>query len=81
MIVPIEIREELVTRAEAAAKAEGLSFREFVARALERALTQSIPTQPKPFVQRAHDFGTHLESPWTLLAEIEGEAYMTESKK
>jgi hypothetical protein len=75
MIVPVDLKEELLGRAEASAKAQGVSFREFVAAALENAVVNSRPTTPRRFVQRTHDFAAHLESPWTVLAEVEGEAY------
>jgi hypothetical protein len=29
---------------------------------------------PTAFTQKVHDFGTHLESPWTLLADLETNA-------
>ena len=81
MIVPVEISEDLLSRAEAAAKAGGVSFREFVSTSLESALANAKPGVVKPFVQRTHDFGTHLESPWTLLGEIESEGYLADVKK
>ena len=32
------------------------------------------------FTQRVHDFGTHIETPWTLLADIESEEHFRNTR-
>ena len=71
MMVPLEIKDDLLTQAETAAKLQGISFREFVAAALQSAIVRARFSPPAPFVQKVHDFGTHLESPWSLLSDLE----------
>lgn len=81
MIVPIEFGDDLLGRIEAAAKGEGVSMREFITSALEMRLSATQPAPPRRFAQKAFAFGAHVESPWTLLAEIEGEAYGASPRK
>ncbi len=77
MITNLEIDDQLVTQLESAAKARGISTREFIRTALREALCESgRQVAPVPFVQAVHDFGTHIESPWTLLADIESEEHV-----
>lgn len=71
MILRMEVEGNLITQAEAAAKARGLGFNEFVSVALRSAVAQTKFTPPSSFTQKVHDFGSHLESPWSLLAELE----------
>ena len=74
MIVRLEIGGDLLTQAEAAARAQGIEFKEFVNTALRAAVAQAQFVAPTAFTQKVHDFGTHLESPWTLLADLETNA-------
>ncbi|MGZ8900475.1 MAG: hypothetical protein ACXW3Z_10300 [Limisphaerales bacterium] len=74
MILRLEVESNLLTQAEAAAKARGLAFNEFVMVALRSAVAQTKFTAPSAFTQKVHDFGAHLESPWSLLAELETNA-------
>ena len=74
MIVRLEIEGDLLTQAESAARAQRIEFKEFVSTALRAAVAQSRFVAPTAFTQRGHDFGTHLESPWSLLADLETSA-------
>ena len=74
MIVRLEIEGELLSQAEAAARGQGIQFKEFVSTALRHAVAQAKVVPPARFSQKVHDFGTHLESPWTLLADLETSA-------
>jgi len=73
----VDLEEELIAQAEASAKAQGLGFKEFVATALRSAVAQTKFTPPSAFTQKTHDFGAHLESPWSLLADLETNATVT----
>ena len=84
MIVPVDLPDALLQRVEASAREQGVPFREFVANALQAAVTSASgkrPARAKAFSQRVHDFGTHLESPWAVLAELETEEYTGSSKR
>ena len=76
MIVRLEIGGDLLTQAEAAARAQGIEFKEFVNTALRAAVAQAQFVAPTAFTQKVHDFGTHIESPWTILVDIESEEYV-----
>lgn len=71
----VEIEPDLAAKVEAVAKSRGLSVREFVSAALRQAIAAPAG-QPAQFVQKAHDFGVHLECPWTILADMETEEYV-----
>ncbi len=75
MIVPVDLPDDVLQQVQAVARAQGIPFRDFVANALKAAAELPSAAASKSFVQKAHDFGTHLESPWTVLAEIETEDY------
>ena len=81
MIVPLDLPDDLLERVQAAARDQGMTFREFVADALRSAAAAPRVGSSKVFVQKAHDFGAHLESPWTALAEIETEDYTSRLRK
>ena len=74
MIVRLEIEDELMDQAESSAKAQGVSFDEFVKQALRGAVAQTKFTVPKIFEQKVHDFGVDVESPWSVLADLETNA-------
>jgi hypothetical protein len=74
MMLRLEIEDELMGQAEAAAKAQGVSFDAFVKQALRGAVAQTRFRAPTIFEQRVHDFGADLESPWSLLADLETSA-------
>ena len=76
MIVRLEMEGELLTQVEAAARGQGIEFKEFVNGALSAAVAQAKFVAPATFTQKVHDFGTHLESPWSLLAELETNAVL-----
>ena len=84
MIVPVDLPDELLQQIQASAREQGVPFREFVATALQAAATRpkgDRPARSKAFSQRVHDFGVHLDSPWTALAEIETEDYASRDRK
>lgn len=74
MILSLEVSGDLMTRVETAAKAQGVSFQQFVTSALSSAVAQTKAVPPRTFSQKVHDFGTHLENPWTLLSDLETSA-------
>ena len=74
MMVRLEMEGDLLTHTETAAKARGLSFDEFITVALRSAIAQTGFTTPSDFSQKVHDFRTHLENPWSLLADLETNA-------
>jgi hypothetical protein len=74
MLTTLDLESSLLARIEAAAQARGISTREFIREALRQALEDAPGTRTlQPFVQRVHDFGIHIESPWTILADMETE--------
>jgi hypothetical protein len=76
LITNLDIDDALAAQLESAAKARGISTREFIRNALRQALSESAQSvKCTRFVQRVHDFGTHLETPWTFLADMEGEEH------
>jgi hypothetical protein len=83
MIAKFDMDEALMAQVEAAAKARGMSFREFIREALHHAVNMPAPAaRPAPFFQKVHDFGAHLETPWIVLADLETEGYaFSEGKK
>ena len=74
MILSLEVSGDLMTRVETAAKAQGVSFQEFVTSALNSAVAQTKAVPPRTFSQKVHDFRTHIESPWSLLSDLETSA-------
>jgi hypothetical protein len=74
MILRLDVSGELMTQVETAAKARGVSFQEFVTNALSSAVAQTKIVAPRTFSQKVHDFGTHLDNPWTLLSDLETSA-------
>jgi hypothetical protein len=71
MILRLDVSGDLMTQVEMAAKAQGVSFQEFAISALKGAVVQTGFVNPLPFSQKVHDFGAHLESPWTILSDLE----------
>ena len=74
MILRLEVSGDLMTQVEMAAKAQGVSFQEFVTNALSSAVAQTKVVAPRTFSQKVHDFGAHIESPWSLLSDLETSA-------
>ena len=74
MIVRLDIEGDLLSQVEAVARGQGIEFKEFVNTALRAAVAQAKFVAPSTFTQKVHDFGAHLESPWTLLADLETNA-------
>ena len=72
----LEMDETLVESVDAAAKARGVSSREFIRQALQHAASLPVSAPCAPFFQKTHDFGAHVETPWTLLAELESEDHI-----
>jgi hypothetical protein len=76
MTLNVEMDETLAASIEAAAKARGVSQRDFVRQALQHAASQPVTARCAPFFQKVHDFGAHVETPWSVLAELESEEYV-----
>jgi hypothetical protein len=77
MMTNLEIDDSLAAEIESAAKERGVSTREFIRNALRKAVAApGVKVKPMRFEQRVHDFGTHIESPWTILVDIESEEYI-----
>jgi hypothetical protein len=82
MITNLEIDDSLAEQIESAAKAQGISTREFIRLAVRQALENpSHIVVPPPFVQRVHDFGAYIESPWTILVDIESDEYIRKNTR
>jgi hypothetical protein len=82
MITSLEIDDSLAAQLDLAAKARGISTREFIRTALRQALETARPaTGPARFVQPVHDFGTHIESPWTILVDVESDEYIRKNSR
>lgn len=78
----VEIEDELATRLESAAKARGMSFKDYVSGVLKDSVAQNTATPPPPpYACRTFDFGVHIESPWTVLAELESQEYAPKANK
>lgn len=78
----VEIDDNLASRLESAAKARGMSFKEFVSGILKDSVAQdSVAPPPPPYVCRTYDFGVHIESPWTVLADLESQEYAPKANK
>lgn len=72
----LDIDDALAAEIEAAAKLRGMTLRDFIRAALRQAVSMPAPLAvPGQFVQRVHDFGVHVESPWTVLADLETDEY------
>ena len=68
----VNINELLFSDLERTARSQGISVTGFI----EQTLRAAVPSPSTgPFTQRVHDFGVHLEAPWTVLSEIETDAY------
>ena len=80
MMLRVEVEDALLAQSETAAKQQGVNFKEFVSTALKSAVAQAKFATPPVFTQKVHDFGTHLECPWSLLADLETSAAMLMEK-
>ena len=77
MMLNLELDEALVAQLENTARAHGVSAREFIRAALLRAAAGPAPAPCCVlFSQKVHDFGAHIESPRTILSEIESDEYV-----
>ena len=74
----VEIDDELFASLERLASSKGASVGVVVEQALRAVVPAGLQGR---FTQRVHDFGGHLESPWTVLSEIESDAYTIRQKK
>jgi hypothetical protein len=78
MSTSVDLDDRLFVDLQRAARGKGIPVRAFI----EQALRDLLPAPTNgPFVQRVHDFGAHLESPWTVLSEIESDAYTSSDAK
>lgn len=77
MTITLEIDDELGAQLEAAARARGLTAREFMRESLRQAAAAPVPASSKTtFFQKVHDFGAANDTSWTRLAEIESDEYV-----
>lgn len=82
MIKNLEIDEAVLKQLEAIAKARAMSLRNLIREILSDAAKDAIPLCcPTRFTQKTHDFGAHIEAPWTLLGELESEEYVGKDRK
>jgi hypothetical protein len=77
----LELETNLAASVDAAAKARGVSSREFIRQALQHAAAQPVSARCAPFFQKAHDFGAHVETPWTVLAELETDEHLQKNAR
>lgn len=80
----LEIENDLAAQLEAAAKARGVSLRDYVAGVLKDTVSRGapVPVPPvAPYVLKTYDFGVHIESPWTVLADLESQEYAPKVNK
>jgi hypothetical protein len=74
----IEIDDELSGRLAPLAKARGVSVRELVREILGQAVqTGEKSDGPARYTLPAFDFGTDIENPWAMFAELESEEYLS----
>jgi hypothetical protein len=83
MTFTLELDDALGAQIEAAARARGISAREFIRTALELTVAAPAPVSPaRPaFVQKTHDFGASIDTAWTLLAEVESNDYLAKNSR
>lgn len=80
----LEINPELAARLETAAKSRGLTVRDFVEEALRQRVAETpepVSNPPAPYVLKTFDFGVHLESPWTVLADLESQEFTSKEPR
>lgn len=72
----LELDNELASRLEAAAKARGVTLKDFVSDVLKETVNHGPPAAPPaPYTLKTFDLGAHIESPWTVLADLEVQEY------
>ena len=79
MSIPLNIEENLFRKLDALSKARGTTIQKCLEEMIESTgfdPESAIPAKPERFVQKVCDLGAHIENPWTLLAELESEAYL-----
>ena len=82
MIKNLDIEEGVVKQLEVIAKARAMSVRSLMREILTQAARGGVPLCcPARFSQKTHDFGAHVEAPWTLLAELESEEHVRKYAK
>jgi hypothetical protein len=82
MVKSVDIDEAVVKQLEAIAKARAISVRSLMREILTQAARDTVPLCcPARFIQKTHDFGSHVEAPWTLLAELESEEHVQKYAK
>jgi predicted CopG family antitoxin len=85
MVKNLDIDDAAAEQLEGMAKARGISFSELVREIINEAIRKQLPQLPQgttsQFRQKVHDFGAHLEAPWTVLADIESEEYVRKYAK
>jgi hypothetical protein len=71
------MKDELAEKLQAVAKARGMTLRELIPTLLEQAVAApASPSTPSRYVLKTHDFGAHIEQPWTVFADLESQEYI-----
>jgi hypothetical protein len=82
MIVSVDLDNERASRIEAIAIARGTSVQQFVMEAIDKELAgDAFPRTTARFTQRVHDFGAHIDTTWTMLADLDIEEYQQKTGK
>lgn len=79
MSIPLNIEENLFRKLDALSKARGTTIQKCIEELIESTgsgLESAVLPKSGRFVQKVCDLGAHIENPWTLLAELESEAYL-----
>ena len=77
----LDLDDALAARLDAAARARGLTSRDFIRAALEQTIAAPSSAACPPFIQKTHDFGMHSDTTWTLLAELESEEHLRKTPR
>lgn len=76
MMISLNIDESLFRKLETLSKRRGTTIQQCLAEIVEEHENTSAPRALERFSQKVYDLGEHIENPWTLLAELESEAYL-----
>lgn len=75
-MISLNIDESLFKKLESLSKRKGTTIQQCIAELVEgHGVAENEPGLER-FSQKVHDLGAHIENPWTLLAELESEAYL-----
>lgn len=75
-MISVNLDESLFKKLESLSKKKGTTIHQYIAELVEEhGIVEKEPALER-FSQKIHDLGAHIENPWTLLAELESEAYL-----